>query len=97
VVQAQRALYEAYAAARACSDRPDATVPEEMGWAIAFGSAYAELQQLAASLEDGEVLRLVNELGAMFDDWIENPSSGLPSELEPTQEELRKRLDRYTR
>jgi hypothetical protein len=94
-VQAQRALHEAYAAARACSDRPDATVPEDMGWAIAFGSAYAELQELAASLKDGEVRRLVNELGAMFDDWIEDPSSGFRSELQRTQSELRGRLDRY--
>jgi hypothetical protein len=95
--RAQRALREAYAAARACSDRPDATAPEEMGWGVAFGSAYTELQQLAASLRDGEVRRLVSELGEMFDAWIEDPTSGFRSDIQSTSDELQGRLDRYIR
>ena len=97
--RAQRALREAYAAARACSDRPDATGPEEieMGWGIAFGSAYSELQQLAATLRDAELRRLVDELGATFDEWIEDPSSGFRSDIESTRDELHRRLDRYIR
>ena len=68
-----------------------------MGWGIAFGSAYAELLQLGASLKDGEVRRLVSELGEMLEDWIEDPARGFRREIQSTTDELQERLDRYIR